>query len=542
MSAVSPSISSSPFGDHAQLRRHGIHLPNPVSSTRMVAMFNPLDVRSQPYGDRGSNANKPIVKNGNTSTNAAPCCNGPSTNGKGGIDGSHHQTIPSSAKAPGSVSATSTRLLGMILHGQNSNAVCHPYNQSSRHTNTNGGQDLSIDFRADSQPSGNGPVSVPNCEASSGTSRTPSVIALPDSDYDMIERLCASINKLQDKIANKWDHYHNLHRHLPLYDAGPVIRPQLFPNTTPTSIFKGRSSPPDIPKPAAPRPPLKVLPLHGLSGTGIISVYDCQHMYRAGRVGKHDDLQKIYFDVDNAPKNQSHRIDWGNLRPLLQTPPKDYQDIVEAHNVMLGMTHKLNAAEPGIAVSAPKGTWEKETIGCNSQADLAQTRKERVQNNTASYVKACVSALEALGVTEFHGDLIHGLDRLADSQAGTNGHDTSVGDLRGYTNGGHQPMRLTLPAVDGLDGDHTPRPSGNTSEHRPRMKRLHRATTGDHQGAVKKYHATMREHLETTRRSHLVKARDNNTKVDANGSMNEFLDPSDGDDGVHTSYLGTIMA
>ncbi|KAG7004769.1 hypothetical protein G7Y79_00023g053530 [Physcia stellaris] len=316
----------------------------------------------------------------------------------------------------------------------------------------------------------------------------------------MVERLCASINELRDKIANKWDHYDKLHRHLPLYDVGPVSRPQLFPNTTHTSIFKGRSSPPDIPKPAAPRPPLKVLPLHGLSGTGIISVYDCQNMYRAGRVGKHDDLQKTYFDVDNAPKYQSHRIDWGNLRPLLQTQykdtlPKDYQDLAEGYNVMLGMNHKLSPAEPGIAVSAPKGKWDRETIGLTSQEDLAQIRKDRAQINTASYVKACVAALEAVGVTEFRVDFLDCIDR---PQPGTNGHDAGIGDFQGYTNGrhrsvnikgGHQPFTLTLPAMNALDRDDVPKPNGNPTEHRPRMKELHRATTGDHQGALNEYHA-----------------------------------------------------
>lgn len=508
MSAVSPSISAFPFRDHTESGRHNI---------QRVAMFNPLDFRSPRYGDPGSNANKSNTKNWDSYAKAAPCCSGPAANGKSGTDRSLHYTIPSSAKVPSSVTASGNCHLGAVEHSQNDSTRYCSYKQSSHHANTNGGQSLSGNCRADAQLSGNEPLGIPSFEASSGISKTSSVIVLPDSDHDMVERLCASINELRDKIANKWDHYDKLHRHLPVYDVGPVSRPQLFPNTTHTSIFKGRSSPPDIPKPAAPRPPLKVLPLHGLSGTGIISVYDCQHMYRAGRVGKHDDLQKIYFDVDNAPKYQSHMIDWGNLRPLLQAPPKDYQDLVDGHHAMLGMNHKLSPAEPGIAVSAPKGKWDKETIGLTSQEDLAQIRKDRAQSNTASYIKACVAALEAVGVTGFREELIG----IASPQPGTNEHDAGIGDFQGYTNGGHrsvnggyQPFTLTLPAINALDGDDIPEPNGNPTEHRPRMKELHRATTGDHQGALNKYHAECAGISKLPPRGNSAIARVNNAKVD----------------------------
>ena len=155
-----------------------------------------------------------------------------------------------------------------MLRGSGFRRTSHPDDDGDHLGDTRAGQD------------GHQAASQANCNETSTVAKTSPVLALLHSNTDKIKRLHASLINLQDELNAQWNHYHGIHRDLPSYDVGLVKRPQLSSNRGSNSLFNGCNSPLlVVPKPATPRTLMRILPIHPLTESGIVSVYDCQHMY-----------------------------------------------------------------------------------------------------------------------------------------------------------------------------------------------------------------------------------------------------------------------
>lgn len=318
-----------------------------------------------------------------------------------------------------------------MLNGSGYSGTSHPEDDDDHSADTRVSQDRDDGHQVASQANDNETTTVAK------------TLAILHSHTDTIDRLHATLSNLQDEIKAQRDDYYDIHRNLPPYDLGPVIRPQLLPSRGGNSIFNGRSSPPfGTPKPTAPCTPLRVLPTHPLTETGVISDYDCQHMYQAGLSGKHDELKDVYLAVSNAPGNQSHAFYGDKLRPIQQQSPGELQGLVDVHNKMLGMTDRLWQAEPGTSLQGPTEKWAKETIGAFPPAIENGARNRRVYENTERFATASAAAVKALGAEKGYGGTNCSVEAIIGHQKALYGNSEDWSGHGGQANNGdHRGLR-----------------------------------------------------------------------------------------------------
>ena len=344
-----------------------------------------------------------------------------------------------------------------MLNGSGYPGTSHPDDDNDHFADTTASQDGHNAHQVASQANDN------------ETTTDAKTLALLHSHNDTIERWHASLSNLQDAIKAQRDHFYDIHRSLPSYDLGPVIRPRLFPSRGGNSIFKGHSSPPfDIPKPTAPCTPLRILPTHPLTEAGVISVHDCQHMYEAGLSGKHYELKDVYLAVANAPGNQSLEFYGDKLHPIRQQSPGGLQGLVDVRNKILGTTtDRLWQAEPGTSLQGPTEKWAKETIGAFPPAVENGARNTRVYENRECFAQASAVAVEALGAEKEHGDTNCNLEAVTGHQKAIYGNSEDLSGHGGQANGDHRGLRDGLYVIgNGYRAQaHVDHPSVNGGSH-----------------------------------------------------------------------------